>query len=61
MRDFFKHNEKVTIDVRQGSFISAIGKVSLDSSGQLAMTKLVAVLAGGVSEATKLLKRKIKE
>ena len=51
----------MTIDVKQGTFISAIGKVSLDSSGQLVMTKLVALLAGGVSQATKLLKRKIRE
>ena len=40
--------------------MSYIGKISLDSSGQVTMTSVIAVLAGGITEARRFLKKAIK-
>ena len=40
--------------------MSYIGEISLDSSGQVTLNSVVAVLAGGISEARRFLKKAIK-
>ena len=45
------------MSLKEGKFLSALGTVDVDSTGKLVMTNLVAVIAGGIYEAKKYLKR----
>ena len=52
--------EKVVLKVAQGSFVSAIGQIELNETGKVALTNVLAILAGGVSEAKNYLKTQMK-
>lgn len=47
------------MQVLEGACLSVLGTVEVDSSGELVMTKMVAVVAGGLHEVKKYLKMQI--
>ena len=52
-------SEEVQMSLLEGSFVSALGTVNLDSNGQLVMSNLVAIITGGIYEAKKYLNLQI--
>lgn len=46
--------------VKEGESLSAIGKVSINSEGQVMLTNCLGLIAGGIPEARQYLKEKIK-
>ena len=56
----FEPYENVRTFLSEGQFTSVLGKLTLDSSGNVILTSILGVLSGGISEAKKLMKSAMK-
>ena len=54
-----KTREYISQIVREGESLSALGKLTINSDGEVVLSRCLALLAGGVPEARQFLKEKI--
>ena len=54
-----KTREYISQIVREGESLSALGKLTINSDGEVSLSHCLALLAGGVPEARQFLKEKI--